>query len=92
MLQVTIEHHKDETVFIQKICEGDNILAEMQSNNVIDLDVCVPYINQEINVQHNYVDDTDMSYALKAKLEAVEMEPTVHAKCIRYSVLEKIGG
>ena len=59
MLQIIIEHYKDETVSVQKICEDSTVLAVMQDTGTIDLDVCIPFINQQIEVHHNYVDDND---------------------------------
>lgn len=85
MLQIIIEHHKDETVSVQKICNDGTILAEMQDNNSIDLDVCTPYIGEEILVHHNHVDDDIKSYTLVAKLESVEIDPVTQVKCIKYS-------
>ena len=73
MLQITVEHYKDETVSVQKICEDSTILAVMQDTGTIDLDVCIPFINQQIEVHHNYVDDNEKSYVLTAKLEAIEI-------------------
>lgn len=89
MLHVIIEHCKDETVYIQAIRNDGNILAEIKEDNSIDLDVCVPYINQEIAVHHIYTDDSSMDYTLTAKLESVEIEPMTHVKCIKYSVVDK---
>lgn len=89
MLQITVEHYKDETVSVQKICEDSTILAVMQDTGTIDLDVCVPFINQQIEVHHNYVDDNEKSYVLTAKLEAIEIDPITQVKCIRYTPIYK---
>ena len=89
MLQITIEHYKDETVSVQKICEDSTILAVMQDTGTIDLDVCIPFINQQIEVHHNYVDDNEKSYVLTAKLEAIEIDPITQVKCIRYTPIHK---
>ena len=89
MLQIIIEHYKDETVSVQKICEDSTILAVMQDTGTIDLDVCIPFINQQIEVHHNYVDDNEKSYVLTAKLEAIEIDPITQVKCIRYTPIHK---
>ena len=89
MLQIIIEHYKDETVSIQKICEDSTVLAVMQDTGTIDLDVCIPFINQQIEVHHNYVDDNEKSYVLTAKLEAIEIDPITQVKCIRYIPINK---
>lgn len=89
MLQITVEHYKDETVSVQKICEDSTILAVMQDTGTIDLDVCIPFINQQIEVHHNYVDDNEKSYVLTAKLEAIEIDPITQVKCIRYTPIRK---
>lgn len=89
MLQIIIEHYKDETVSIQKICEDSTVLAVMQDTGTIDLDVCIPFINQQIEVHHNYVDDNEKSYVLTAKLEAIEIDPITQVKCIRYTPINK---
>lgn len=89
MLQITVEHYKDETVSVQKICEDSTILAVMQDTGTIDLDVCIPFINQQIEVHHNYVDDNEKSYVLTAKLETIEIDPITQVKCIRYTPIHK---
>lgn len=89
MLQIIIEHYKDETVSIQKICEDSTVLAVMQDTGTIDLDVCIPFINKQIEVHHNYVDDNEKSYVLTAKLEAIEIDPITQVKCIRYTPINK---
>lgn len=89
MLQIIIEHYKDETVSVQKICEDSTVLAVMQDTGTIDLDVCIPFINQQIEVHHNYVDDNEKSYVLTAKLEAIEIDPITQVKCIRYTPINK---
>ena len=89
MLQIIIEHYKDETVSIQKICEDSTVLAVMQDTGTIDLDVCIPFINQQIEVHHNYVDDNEKSYVLTAKLEAIEIDHITQVKCIRYTPIHK---
>lgn len=89
MLQITIEHYKDETVSVQKICEDSTVLAVMQDTGTINLDVCIPFINQQIEVHHNYVDDNEKSYVLTAKLEAIEIDPITQVKCIRYTPIHK---
>lgn len=89
MLQITVEHYKDETVSVQKICEDSTVLAVMQDTGTIDLDVCIPFINQQIEVHHNYVDDNEKSYVLTAKLEAIEIDPIAQVKCIRYTPIHK---
>ena len=87
MLCVTIEHYKDETISIQQIADDSTVLAKITENNSIDLDVCVPYINKEIAVQHKYTDNEAMNCTLAAKLEAVEIDPSTQVKCIKYSML-----
>lgn len=89
MLQITVEHYKDETVSVQKICKDSTVLAVMQDTGTIDLDVCIPFINQQIEVHHNYVDDNEKSYVLTAKLEAIEIDPITQVKCIRYTPIHK---
>lgn len=89
MLQITVEHYKDETVSVQKICEDSTVLAVMQDTGTIDLDVCIPFINQQIEVHHNYVDDNEKSYVLTAKLEAIEIDLITQVKCIRYTPIHK---
>ena len=89
MLQITVEHYKDETVSVQKICEDSTVLAVMQDTGTIDLDVFIPFINQQIEVHHNYVDDNEKSYVLTAKLEAIEIDPITQVKCIRYTPIHK---
>ena len=88
MLQVYIEHFKDETVVVQSIQDDNKILSEFE-NGKIDLDVCIPYTNQRIKVHHNHIDDNKNSYDMTAILEAVEIDPFTMVKCIRYS---PIGG
>lgn len=89
MLQIIVEHYKDESVSIQKICKDSNVLAEMQDTGTIDLDVCIPFINQQIEVHHDYVNDNEKSYVLTAKLEAVEIDPVTQVKCIKYIPINK---
>lgn len=89
MLQIIVEHYKDETVSVQKICKDSSVLAVMQDTGTIDLDVCVPFINQQIEVHHNYVNDNAKSYVLTAKLEAVEIDPVTQVKCIKYTPINK---
>ena len=84
MLQIIVEHYKDETVSVQKISDDSDVLSVMQ-DGIIDLDVCVPYINKQIKVHHNYIDDEEKSYVLTAKLEAVEIDPITQVKCIKYT-------
>lgn len=84
MLQIIVEHYKDETVSVQKISDDSDVLSVMQ-DGVIDLDVCVPYINKQIEVHHNYIDSNENNYVLKAKLEAVEIDPMTQVKCIKYT-------
>lgn len=85
MLQITIEHYKDEASGIQKICTGTELLAQMQDNNTIDLDVCIPYINQEIVVYHIYVGEEKKNFMTNAILKAVEIDPVTNTKCIRFA-------
>lgn len=85
MLQVIVEHYKDETVSVKKICDDSTVLSVMKNTGVIDLDVCVPYINKQIEVHHNYIDSNENNYVLKAKLEAVEIDPMTQVKCIKYT-------
>ena len=87
MLQIIIEH-SEGTVCVQKICNDVTTLAEMQDGK-IDLDVCTPYINREIEVHHNFLDHSEDDYVLTAKLEKVEIEPITHVKCIKYSPTSK---
>lgn len=85
MLQITIEHYKDEASGIQKICTDTELLAQMQDNNTIDLDVCIPYINQDIVVYHIYIDDSRKNFITNAVLKAVEIDPDTNTKCIRFA-------
>lgn len=85
MLQIEIEHYKDETISIQEIRNDSDVLSVMQDNGIIDLDVCIPYINEKIKVHHNYINDEEKSYILTAKLEAVEIDPITQVKCIKYT-------
>lgn len=83
MLQIYIEHFKNETIVIQSIQDDDTILSEY-GDNEINLDVCIPYIGKEIKVHHQYVEDIKNSYTLTAKLETVEIDPITKVKCIKY--------
>lgn len=85
MLQIEIEHYKDGTISIQEISNDSDVLSVMQDNGIIDLNVCIPYINEKIKVHHNYIDDEEKSYILTAKLEAVEIDPITQVKCIKYT-------
>lgn len=85
MLQIIVEHYKDGTVSVQEIRNDSDVLSVMQDNGIIDLDVCIPYINEKIKVHHNYIDDEEKSYILTAKLEAVEIDPITQVKCIKYT-------
>lgn len=85
MLQIIVEHYKNGTVSVQEISNDSDVLSVMQDNGIIDLDVCVPYINEKIKVHHNYIDDEEKSYILTAKLEAVEIDPITQVKCIKYT-------
>lgn len=85
MLQIEIEHYKDGTISIQEIRNDSDVLSVMQDNGIIDLDVCIPYINEKIKVHHNYINDEEKSYILTAKLEAVEIDPITQVKCIKYT-------
>lgn len=87
MLQVYIEHQEDQTIAIQEICDDDKILAELEENNSINLDVCIPYVNQRIEVHHDYVNDFSKNCTLNAILESVEIDPVTKVKCIRYSMI-----
>ena len=87
MLQIFIEH-SEKTVCVQKISNDITTLAEMQDGK-IDLDACIPYVNQEINVHHTFLDNSENDYVLVAKLEKVEVEPTTNVKCIKYSPISK---
>ena len=86
MLQIYIEHYKNETVSIESISNDDTVLADFE-NGKIDLDVCIPYINQRIKVHHRYSDNPKENYTLTAILEAVEIEPVTQVKCIKFSVI-----
>lgn len=85
MLQIEIEHYKDGTISIQEIRNDSDVLSVMQDNGIIDLDVCISYINEKIKVHHNYINDEEKSYILTAKLEAVEIDPITQVKCIKYT-------
>ena len=85
MLQIIVEHYKDGTVSVQEIRNDSDVLSVMQDNGIIDLDVCIPYINEKIKVHHNYINDEEKSYILTAKLEAVEIDPITQVKCIKYT-------
>ena len=87
MLNVTIEHYKDETISIQKISDDNVVLAKITEDNTINLDVCIPYINKEISIEHTYTNDNTKNCKLSATLEAVETDPLTKVKCIRYSML-----
>ena len=88
MLQIYIEHFKNETVVIQSIQDDDKILSEY-GDNEINLNVCIPFINEEIKVHHQYVEDTKSNYTLTAKLLSVEIESLTQCKCIRYLPISK---
>lgn len=88
MLQIFIEHYKNETIAIKEIKTGYVPLAELDDNNVIDLDVCIPYINQRIKVHHNHIEDNKESYTSTAILESVETDPATQFKYIKYSVID----
>jgi len=84
MLQITIEHYKDEASCIQKICTETEMLAQVQ-DNVIDLDVCIPYIDEDIVVYHIYSEDAKKNFITNAVLKAVEIDPATKTKCIRFA-------
>lgn len=84
MLQVYIEHFDNGTIVMQSICDDKTILSEFGENE-IDLDVCIPYINQRIKVHHRYPENFKNSYTLTAILESVEVDSRTNVKCIKYS-------
>lgn len=73
MLQVIIEHYKDETVSIKQIYNEDKLLAEMGTDDVINVDVCLPYCGQTIQVIHNFIGESDKNYSLHATLVGVDI-------------------
>lgn len=88
MLQIYIEHFKNETVSINSIYDDDVVLSEINDNET-NLDVCTPFINQEIKVHHSYVEEVENNYTLTAILEAVEVDPITKVKCIKYTPISK---
>lgn len=86
MLQVIIEHYKDETVSIKQIYDDNKLLAEMGVDDVINVDVCLPYCGQTINVIHNYVGESQKNYDLNATLVGVDTFNGL--KCIKYVPIE----
>lgn len=83
MLQIIIEHYNDETVSIKQIYDEGNLLAEMDARNgTIDVDVCLPYCGQMVQIIHNFVGENKKNYSLEARLVGVDMFNGI--KCIKY--------
>lgn len=81
MLHVYIMHY-EKTVCVEKIMEEDRIVAKRNfDTNMIDFDVCLPYIGQKIMV-HNEYEDSGKNHDMEAKLLAVEEDNGI--KSIRY--------
>ena len=88
MLQVTIEHYTDGTASVQSVKDGQTILAQME-DGYINLDVCTPYVERNIQIKHEYPENVSNNYSVNAKLETVEIENSTGVKCIKYSVTSK---
>lgn len=88
MLQITIEHYSDGTASVQSVKDGKTVLAEMQEG-YINLDVCTPYVERNIEIKHEYPEKISDNYSAKARLEAVEIENSTGLRCIRYSLTTK---
>lgn len=86
MLQINIDHCGDDgkEITIKIVKDDKKILAVYNSlEGQIDLDVCVPYIGQQIEVNHIYPSDADC-YKTVAKLDDVSIDE--HGfKCIEYT-------
>ena len=89
MLSITIDYYKDGTISMQEISDDDNVLA-VATDNIIDLNVCVPYINKNALVHNNYVDDVVNSYTSLVKIKAIDFDETTNSEYIEYSILKNI--
>lgn len=89
MLQMTILHEKNngEEVTITEINDGEKVLAKFE-DGLIDVDVCVPYIGQDILVSHVHENEDD-SYTSIATLESVDIDGNSGVKYVKYSPKSK---
>lgn len=95
MLQIIIHHEGKEgnevtiASILNKVSEGNvEILAKFdEEKGNIDIDVCIPYIEQDIEVKHIYPEQKDCYQAI-AKLEAVETDKD-GIKYIKFSPKER---
>lgn len=89
MLQITIVHFEDETAGVETIQDDSSILATYNKvEDKIDLDVCVPFIGQDILIKHIFPKEED-SYQSIAELQGVDIDEA-QIKFIKFCVKSKM--
>lgn len=84
MLHIYVIHSKNNTIYLDKITEDETILAEHNAEtNMIDLDVCIPYVGDKIMVHHTFMANHNDDYSVAAKLLGVETDAN-GIKSVRY--------
>lgn len=88
MLQVNIQHGKDElSVRIATLYNDDVLLKEFDNETgKIDLEVCRPFIGEEIRV-HHFFDNKEKDYTVKGILQEVITDSS-GIKSIKYQTME----
>lgn len=88
MLQIVIKHECDNSsVQVVSLYDDDVLLKEADSESgKIDLDVCRPYINEEIRVHHLF-DEKEMNYTVKGLLQEVSTDAS-GIKSIKFQAME----
>lgn len=89
MLQVNIQHGEDDlSLKIATLYNDDVLLKEFDSETgMIDLEVCRPFIGEEIRV-HHYFNEKEKNYTVKGILQEVATDPSTKIKSIKYQTME----
>ncbi len=88
MLQVNIQHGKDDlSVRIATLYDDDVLLKEFDNETgKIDLEVCKPFINEEIRI-HHFFEEKEKNYTVKGMLEEVTTDPITKLQSIKYQTM-----
>ena len=89
MLQINIQHgENDSSVRIATLYDGDVLLKKFDENTgMIDLDVCKPFVGEEIRVHHFFI-NKEQNFTVKGLLQEVDIDPSTNLKSIKYQAME----
>ena len=89
MLQVNIKHKSDgPSVRIETLYDDDILLKEFDNETgKIDIEVCRPYINKEIKVNHIFDNETN-NYTVRGILQGIITDAATGLKSIKYQTME----